>query len=197
MKLIPPTSDPKLLLHSCCAPCSAAIVECMLTNGLRPTLFFYNPNIHPEEEYTKRKEELMRFAKGVGVEAIDGDYDHGEWLAGVKGLERCRERGERCEKCFLLRLKVAAEYAHEHGFSLLATTLASSRWKDIEQVNRAGLLAVEPFEDVAFWAMNWRKGGLQERRATLLKEWGFYNQQYCGCEFSLLSSHNPCKEQEP
>ncbi len=169
----------------------------MLQNGICPTLFFYNPNIHPEEEYIKRKEELQRFAQEVGVDAVDGDYTHEEWLREVKGLEKCPERGERCTRCFLLRLERAAAYAHEHGYGLLTTTLASSRWKDVEQVNRAGLMAVEKYPNVTFWAMNWRKGGLQERRAVLLKEWGFYNQQYCGCEFSLASSRTPCMEQEP
>lgn len=179
-----PPAEGRLLLHACCAPCSLAIVECLLQNGIRPTLFFYNPNIFPEEEYIHRKEEIIRYAELQGIDCMDADYDHQQWLEDVSGLENEPERGARCLRCFYLRLKRSAEYAHEHGFSVVATTLATSRWKSLEQVSQAGRLAVEPFEDLVFWGENWRKGGLQQRRSELLQRYQFYNQNYCGCEFS-------------
>lgn len=185
------SSIDRVLLHACCAPCSSAIVEWMLQNGVRPTIFYYNPNIFPLEEYEIRKQESKRHAEGLGIEWIDGDYDHAEWLQGVCGLEQEPERGRRCEQCFTLRLTAAARKAKELGIEWFATTLASSRWKSLEQIERAGLAAeqtvnAEPSTlPVHFWARNWRKGGLQERRNQLLREYGFYNQQYCGCEFSM------------
>lgn len=87
--------------------------------------------------------------------------------------------------CFKMRLRDTAAYAHAHGYSVVTTTLASSRWKSLEQINEAGAWAVEPFDDVTWWDQNWRKGGLSERRIAIIKEYGFYNQQYCGCEFSM------------
>ncbi len=173
-----------LLLHACCAPCSSAIVEWLMANGVRPTIFYYNPNIWPREEYEIRKQESKRHAEGLGINWIDGDYDHEGWLGDVCGLENQPERGLRCELCFTLRLTAAARKAQELGFRYFATTLASSRWKSLEQIERAGHKAEEAVPGTTFWAQNWRKGGLQERRNQLLREYGFYNQQYCGCEFS-------------
>ena len=175
----------EVLLHACCAPCSSAIVEWMLANGIHPTIFYYNPNIYPREEYEIRKNESKRHAESLGIRWIDGDYNHEQWRQGVCGLEGEPERGKRCQQCFILRLTVAAKKAQELGISYFATTLASSRWKSLEQIERAGHQAEQTVEGVTFWAQNWRKGGLQERRNQLLKEFDFYNQQYCGCEFSI------------
>ena len=175
----------EVLLHACCAPCSSAIVEWMLANGVRPTIFYYNPNIFPREEYDIRKNESKRHAESLGLRWIDGDYDHEAWLGGVCGLEGEPERGRRCEQCFTLRLTRAAQEAKALGLTYFTTTLASSRWKSLEQIERAGHLVEQAVEGTIFWAQNWRKGGLYERRNQLLKEFAFYNQQYCGCEFSL------------
>lgn len=174
----------EVLLHACCAPCSAAIVECMLRCRMRPTVFFSNANIFPLDEYSLRKHELMCFLDAQGVPFVDDDYDHASWREAVKGLEHEPERGRRCSVCFEFRLRRAASYAATHGFTLLATTLTSSRWKDIDQINEAGQRATMSTPSVTFWAQNWRRGGLQVRRGVLLKENNFYNQQYCGCEFS-------------
>ena len=179
-----PEGCTEVLLHACCAPCSSAIVEWLMANGVRPTIFYYNPNIWPREEYEIRKQESKRHAEGLGIRWIDGDYDHEGWLGDVCGLENQPERGLRCELCFTLRLTVAARKAAELGFRFFATTLASSRWKSLEQIERAGHKAEAAVPGTTFWAQNWRKGGLQERRNQLLREYGFYNQQYCGCEFS-------------
>ena len=182
--IVVPEGCREVLLHACCAPCSSAIVEWMLAHDVRPTIFYYNPNIFPLEEYEIRKNESKRHAESLGIRWIDGDYDHDHWLEGVCGLEGEPERGRRCEQCFTLRLKAAAQEAKRLGIQYFATTLASSRWKSLEQIERAGRQAELAVEGTTFWAQNWRKGGLQERRNQLLREYDFYNQQYCGCEFS-------------
>lgn len=175
----------EILLHACCAPCSSAIVEWLLQHDVRPTIFYFNPNIWPREEYLIRKNESKRHAEGLGIRWIDGDYDHASWCQGVKGLEGEPERGSRCQQCFTLRLTATACKAQELGIQYFATTLASSRWKSLEQINYAGHMAEQTVTHHAlFWAQNWRKGGLQERRNQLLRAYNFYNQQYCGCEFS-------------
>jgi predicted adenine nucleotide alpha hydrolase (AANH) superfamily ATPase len=216
-----PADCSRVLLHACCAPCSSAIVEWLLDNGVQPVIYYYNPNIWPRQEYEIRKQESKRHADSLGISWIDGDYDHDAWLDGVSKCEwrvassdnspeeqnydvaTEPERGRRCQQCFYLRLLATARKARELGIRYFATTLASSRWKSLDQVNRAGEAAaamvsneaagmVNGVQPVTFWAQNWRKGGLQERRNELLRTFGFYNQQYCGCEFS--ASRLPTKE---
>ena len=187
--IVVPEGCKEVLLHACCAPRSSAIVEWLVQHDIRPTIFYYNPNIFPREEYEIRKNESKRHAESLGLTWIDGDYDHEQWQHDVCGLEGEPERGKRCELCFTLRLTVAARKAKELGIQYFTTTLASSRWKSLEQINKAGLIAQETIRSESnlsplFWSQNWRKGGLYERRNQLLKEFNFYNQQYCGCEFS-------------
>ena len=189
-EILVPAGLQQVLLHACCAPCSSAIVEWMLQHDVRPTIFYFNPNIFPLEEYTIRKEESKRHAESLGIRWIDGDYDHEQWLRQVKGLEKEPERGSRCLQCFRMRLMATALQAKELGISFFATTLASSRWKSLEQISLAGLAAQEAVEGTTFWVQNWRKGGLQDRRNQLLREYQFYNQQYCGCEFSMNNKGN-------
>lgn len=205
-----------VLLHTCCAPCSSAIIECLMRSGIRPTIYYCNPNIYPLEEYLIRKDECTRYASAFGLDIVDADYDHSDWLQWVRAeaaadgcgaIETERERGGRCLECFKYRLLKSAEYALEHGFSVLTTTLASSRWKSLEQIDKAGKWAVEralasldqsgadiqaesgslPESRLVWWEQNWRKGGLQERRGEIIREYGFYNQTWCGCEFSQTS----------
>ncbi len=174
-----------LLLHTCCAPCSAAIIEWLVAHGERPTLFYFNPNIFPRAEYEIRKNECTRYAQKLGLPIIDGDYDHPAWRAHIAGLENQPERGSRCLACFNMRMLATARLAKEKGFSRFATTLASSRWKSLEQIAQAGHQAAGVTGGVTFWEKNWRKDGLSERRRILLAENAFYNQTYCGCEFSI------------
>lgn len=179
-----------VLLHCCCAPCSSAIIEWMLANHVRPTLYYFNPNIYPIEEYQIRKDECTRYAQTLGLAIIDEDYDHNRWLTEIHGLENEPERGARCLQCFRIRLLKTARKAAELGIQEFTTTLASSRWKSLEQINAAGRWAAELVQnetgiELHFDDRNWRKGGLQQRRNELLKQNGFYNQLYCGCEFSL------------
>lgn len=187
-----PMGETTVLLHTCCAPCSSAIIEAMLKNGITPVIYYCNPNIYPQEEYEIRKNECTRYAESLGLEIVDADYDHENWLAEMKGLENEPERGGRCLKCFKLRLLRTAAYARQRGIKVIATTLASSRWKSLDQINEAGIWACEQVAKAAtegvcpvFWTQNWRKGGLQERRLQIIREYGFYNQLYCGCEFSM------------
>lgn len=184
-KVKTPTGADKVLLHTCCAPCSSAIVECLLRNGITPVIFYSNDNIFPKEEFDKRENECVRYAKSLGLEVVEDPYDHERWMNIAKGLEDAPERGPRCLECFKYRLCRAARYAQEHGFTVLTTTLASSRWKSLEQIDAAGRYACSLTENVVWWDQNWRKGGLQERRGEIIKEMNFYNQLYCGCEFSM------------
>lgn len=200
-----PGGGTRVLLHCCCAPCSGAILECMVANGIRPALFFSNANIVPRAEYELRRSELCRYARKFALEVIDDDDDHAAWLEAVRGLEAEPERGARCLQCFRYRLLRAARYAAANGYDTLATTLASSRWKDLAQVDQAGreacaAVSAEGIGSVAeggtgglfqvagrrvtWWGQNWRKGGLQPRRNEIIHEQGFYNQTWCGCEFS-------------
>ena len=183
----------RLLLHSCCAPCSGAIIETLAKDfraeGRDPSeamaIFWSNSNICDRQEYDKRKAEILRYAKLFGIEVIEDDYDHQEWLAEVaRGREDAPERGPRCLECFAYRLLRAARYAAANGFDTLTTSLASSRWKSLEQVDEAGRRACSQVDGVQWWGRNWRKGGLQPRRNEIIKEQNFYNQTFCGCEFS-------------
>ena len=184
-----------VLLHTCCAPCSSAIIEALMQNGITPVIYYCNPNIYPAEEYEIRKNECTRYAQSLGLEIVDADYDHENWLEAVKGMEDEPERGGRCLKCFRFRLLRTAEYARQRGIKVITTTLASSRWKSLDQINEAGFWAVgeinksksivPPDDSVIWWDQNWRKGGLQERRLQIIREYDFYNQLYCGCEFSM------------
>ncbi len=189
-----PMGETRVLLHTCCAPCSSAIIEAMLKNGITPVIYYCNPNIYPFEEYVIRKNECTRYAQSLGLEIVDADYDHDNWLEAVRGLEDEPERGGRCLKCFKLRLMRTAQYAAERGIKVITTTLASSRWKSLDQINEAGLWACEAINKassadadkaVVWWDRNWRRNGLQERRLQIIKEYDFYNQLYCGCEFSM------------
>lgn len=175
----------KILLHACCAPCSAPIVEWLMNNGYNPTLFFFNPNIFPSKEYVRRRDELARRAEKLGLSFVEGDSCHDDWLAAMAGLEAEPERGERCARCFEYRLAESARFAAEKNFDVFTTTLAGSRWKNFDQICTAGHRAAAQYGGVDFWDKDWKKGGLTERRATLLRENGFYNQLYCGCEFSF------------
>lgn len=161
-----------------------------MRSGITPTIYYCNPNIFPKEEYEIRKDECTRYAQALGLDIIDADYDHENWLEAIKGLESEPERGGRCLKCFKLRLLRTAQFAQANGFKVITTTLASSRWKSLDQINEAGewackeVSAASYAQEVIWWDRNWRRGGLQNRRLEIIKEYDFYNQLYCGCEFS-------------
>jgi len=179
-----PVPGARVLLHSCCAPCSCEIMEGMKESGLDATVFYYNPNIDTREEYEHRKTENKRFADKLGLPFVDADYDNELWLERVKGLEEEPERGKRCTICFAMRLQRTALYAHENGFPVMATSLGISRLKNQEQVYACGRAAAQLYPDVIFWDYNWRTKGGADRSAAIAKREEFYRQNYCGCRFS-------------
>ena len=185
----PPSGGRKVLLHSCCAPCSGAVIEKIHQAGISLTIFFYNPNIHPKAEYDIRKNENIRFAKKAGIPFVDADYDAPRWFEKTKGHENDPERSERCGLCFDMRFVKTAEYAAAHGFKVITSCLGISRWKDFDQVTRAGQKAASLFPGVSYWGLNWRKGGGSNRMIALSKEENFYQQQYCGCVYSLRDTN--------
>ncbi|EGV30617.1 protein of unknown function DUF208 [Thiorhodococcus drewsii AZ1] len=183
------TDTRKVLLHSCCAPCSGGIMESMLESGIDLTVYFYNPNIHPSTEYARRKDENKRFAESLGVPFVDADDDRNRWIERVKGLEHEPERGRRCGLCFDLRLEGTARHAHAHGFPVIATSLGISRWKDLSQVDDCGRRAVAPYPGLLYWDCNWRKAGGSARMTEVARREGFYRQEYCGCAYSLRETN--------
>ena len=188
-KLEMPNKESKLLLHSCCAPCAGEIMEAVAASGIDTTIYFYNPNIHPKEEYEIRKDENIRFAEKLGFDFIDADYDKDNWFERIKGLENEPERGKRCTVCFDMRFERTALYAHENNFKIFATTLGISRWKDLEQINNSGLKAAKRYNGLGFWDFNWRKQGGSSRMLEITKKEKFYKQEYCGCVYSLRDTN--------
>lgn len=184
-KLLFPFSNQKLLLHSCCAPCSGDILETLISNQVDTTIFFYNPNIYPKSEYIRRKNEIKTFADQKNISFIDSDYDAETWTTEMHGLEQEPERGARCSKCFFMRLKKTVQYASAHHFPNIATTLGISRWKDMDQVNQCGEEAIKNYPEINFWNFNWRKAGGSQRMYDVAKRENFYKQEYCGCISSL------------
>ena len=179
----------KLLLHSCCAPCSGDIMLRLKESNIEYTIFFYNPNIHPKKEYLLRKEENQEFARKHNIPFIDADYDTKNWFQKIKGLEWEPERGKRCTSCFDMRFVKTAEYAFKNNFSLVSSTLGISRWKDMNQINQSGINAASQFDGVEYWTFNWRKNKGSESMITVSKKEQFYMQEYCGCVYSLRDTN--------
>jgi hypothetical protein len=185
-----PAGHTKLLLHSCCAPCSGEVMEAIKASGIDFTIFFYNPNIHPRKEYELRKAENVRFAAQLGVPFVDADYDQDNWFARAKGMEHEPERGIRCTMCFDMRFARTALYAHEHGFPVMTSSLGISRLKNLEQINDCGHRAAASYPDMMYWDYNWRKGGGATRMVEISKREHFYQQEYCGCAYSLRDTND-------
>ncbi len=164
-------------------------MEAMLASGIEYTIFFYNPNIHPLKEYELRKEENIRFAEKFGVPFVDADYDRDNWFERAKGMEWSPERGERCTMCFDMRFERTALYAHENGFPVITSSLGISRWKDMKQINDCGVRAAANYPEMLYWEFNWRKGGGSARMIEISKRERFYQQEYCGCIYSLRDTN--------
>ena len=191
-RAIPPEGVTRILLHSCCAPCSGAMIEEMMsaTKQLEVVVFFYNPNIHPKQEYMIRKEENKRFCDTLNIEFVDCDYDVKNWYHRMKGMEYDPERGRRCTECFDMRMERTALYAHEHGFHAIATTNATSRWKDVKQVDDSGFRAATQYEGLHYWAFDWQSDEMTMRKYHISARERFYKQEYCGCSYSLRDSND-------
>ena len=188
-KLELPNGEQKLLLHSCCAPCAGEIMEAVAISNIETTVFFYNPNIHPQEEYEIRKDENKRFCEKLGFNFIDADYDKDNWFERIKGLENEPERGARCSQSFDMRFERSALYPKENGFKVYATTLGISRWKDMDQINGSGEKAANRYDEIKYWDFNWRKKGGAARMIEISKREQFYQQEYCGCVYSLRDTN--------
>lgn len=172
----------KLILMSCCAPCSAGAIK-QLVNGEIPGIedfivMFFNPNIYPNSEYQKRLNEQIKYCEKLGVKYIIGDYDHDDWLRAVRGLENEPERGLRCSKCFAYRFCFAREYAKKHGFNAIASVFGVSRFKSQSQVDKS---AESVCSDIKYLPIKWD----ENLRVKINRESNFYRQNYCGCEFSF------------
>src|SRR3990167_1948057 len=189
VKLTPPNGESKVLLHSCCAPCSGELMEAFVYSKIDFTIFFYNPNIHPKEEYEIRKNENIRFAGKMNIPFIDADYDRDHWFKRARGMEWEPERGKRCSMCFDMRFERSALYAIEHGFKIFTSSLGISRWKDMTQVNQSGMRAASRYPGLVYWTYNWRKGGGSQRMYAISKREQFYQQEYCGCVYSLRDTN--------
>jgi len=176
----------KILVLSCCAPCSCGALKRLAEEGAQVTVLFYNPNIYPQAEYEKRLGEQRRLCAALGVGFAQLPYEPQVWDSAVKGLEQEPERGKRCLVCFYMRLQRAAQYAREHKFDLFASVLGVSRYKDLEQVNAAAR-QVWIETGTRYYGRNWRKDGVEELRRALVKEFKLYQQDYCGCKYSLAA----------
>ena len=172
----------KLLLHSCCAPCSTACIEKLLEH-FDLTIYYYNPNIDTLEEFNLRATEQVRYCKKVGIDCIEGEYDKQAFLTAVLGKEKEKEGGARCKECFYLRLKSTAKYAKEKGYDYFATTLTVSPLKNACLINEIGVELEKEFS-VRYLVTDFKKDNGYLRSITLSKQNDLYRQNYCGCEFS-------------
>ena len=188
-RLKPPNEETPMLLHSCCAPCSGDIMNELTRSGIQYTILFYNPNIHPKREYDLRKEENKKYANRLNVPFIDLDYDKDNWFKHTEGYENEPERGYRCTLCFDFRFERTASYAAANGFKVFSSTLGASRWKNIDQINNCGVRAAKQYDNLIYWTYNWRKGGGSNRMIEVSKTNAFYQQEYCGCVYSLRDTN--------
>ena len=171
----------RILLLSCCAPCSCAVIKTLSEQKVDFSVVFYNPNIRPEAEYKKRCAENKRVCRQYGVEFTELEYDNQRWCEATAGLENEPERGARCSICFYLRLKRVMEYARVNGFVAVSSVLGVSRYKNLAQVNEAAAKA-SSVTGIKYIEIEGRKLGMQDLRQTLIKELNLYNQNYCGCK---------------
>ena len=178
---------PSFLLHSCCGPCSSSVLE-YLTKYFRVTLFWYNPNLYPEEEFNKRlatqKELLEKMPLSSPVEVLSESWKHEEFVASAAGYEREPEGGKRCEQCFALRLRRCARTAKEHHFDYFCSTLTVSRYKNAPLINTIGERIAEETE-TRWLPSDFKKRGGEQRSSELAEYYQLYRQVYCGCEYSL------------
>lgn len=178
---------PTLLIHSCCAPCSSYVLE-YLSEYFKITVFYYNPNIYPESEYTKRIAEQQKLIRDMKfrypVSFLAGEYDKEKFYEMAAGMEDLKEGGARCMKCYELRLSEAARQAVAGGFEYFTTTLSISPMKNAQKLNEIGLRVGEEC-GVKYLVSDFKKKNGYKRSIELSKEYGLYRQDYCGCEFSM------------
>ena len=192
-------NTPTLFLHACCAPCSSYVLE-YLSGYFNITLFFYNPNISPEDEFQKRIDELKRLISQMPlknpVKSIEGKYDPEHFFEMAKGMEDMSEGGERCFKCYEMRLRETAQTAKDSGFDYFTTTLSISPHKNAQKLNEIGKeLAAE--YGVNYLYSDFKKRGGYKRSCELSTEYGLYRQDYCGCVFSKAEAERRKNQPRP
>lgn len=179
---------PRLLLHSCCAPCSSAVLE-RLTPDFDITVFYYNPNIAPRDEFLRRADEqrrlIVEMSHAGAIDFLEGDYDDQSFYALAKGLEEVPEGGERCTRCFALRLGRAAQVAQAGGYDYFTTTLTISPLKDAGRLNAIGAQLAQQ-TGVAYLPSDFKKKNGYKRSCELSRQYGLYRQDYCGCIYSRM-----------
>lgn len=173
----------KLLLHSCCGPCSSGVLD-RVTKDYDVTVYFYNPNIYPEAEYEKRAKTQREYLDQMGVTYVIADYVPDDYENMIKGLEDQPEGGNRCLKCFELRLRKTAEFALNHGFDCFTTTLSVSPHKDYIAINKIGK-QIEAEYGIKYLEENFKKQDGYLRSIQNSKKYGLYRQNYCGCKYSM------------
>ena len=185
-------SRPSLLLHACCAPCSSHVLE-RLSEFFKITIFYYNPNIHPDAEYNRRLEELKnflpRFPLAKDIKLVEAPYIPDEFFDGIKIKENPElasepEKGERCRRCYELRMKKAADYAASNNFDFFTTTLSISPHKDSQKINEIGF-SIEGLIPLHYLPSDFKKKGGFLRSRDISAEYGLYRQDYCGCVYSM------------
>ncbi|MBD3296241.1 MAG: recombinase [Candidatus Omnitrophica bacterium] len=180
----------RILLHACCGICASSVIERILTDGHRIQVYFYNPNIHPVDEYRRRRDACKKVAGEWDVGFTEGPYDREKWFSEVRGMEYLPEGAERCAECFRIRLERTFQKMGKDGFDAFCTTLTVSPHKDAEMVNRIGRrIGGEAFINADFK----KKGGFQ-RANELSSEWGLYRQHYCGCVYSEEQMYRKSKD---
>ena len=190
--LLDDNTAPRLLLHSCCAPCSSYTLE-YLSQYFDITVYYFNPNISPEEEFEKRFAEQKRLIEALPakhpVKLVKGDYDYAVFTEMAKGLEDVPEGGERCFKCYRLRLEAAAALAKAEGFDYFCTTLSISPLKNSQKINEIGYETAEKY-GVKWLPSDFKKREGYKRSIELSREYGLYRQNFCGCAFSRAAKEN-------
>lgn len=179
-------SKPSLLLHSCCGPCSSSVLD-KIKEYFDITVIYYNPNIHPQEEYEHRKAEQIRLLKILDIKFMDCDYNPEEYFKFVRGLECEKEGGARCEKCFYLRLNYTAKRAKEKGFDFFGTTLTVSPHKNAQLINELGEI-ISKVHNINFLYSDFKKENGYLNSIKLSEEYNLYRQNYCGCIYSKVNN---------
>jgi predicted adenine nucleotide alpha hydrolase (AANH) superfamily ATPase len=187
---------PTLLIHSCCAPCSSYCLE-LLSSYFKITVFYYNPNIYPAEEYQMRSMEQKRFCESFPgkypITFVEGKYDTNEFYEMAKGLEQAKEGGERCYKCYELRLRKTCEYAKAHNFDFFTTTLSISPMKNAKWLNEIGGKLEEEYK-ISYLYSDFKKKNGYKRSTEISNEYGMYRQYYCGCVYSKTQRDKEIEE---
>lgn len=173
---------PKMLLHTCCAPCSTHVLE-LLRNIFDLTLYFYDPNIHPREEYEMRRDEMKVYAEKFSIPFVEGPYEMEKWFEVTKGHEADIEGADRCFICYEMRLREVARFAGENGFEYFGTVLSISPHKNAQKINETGMYLAGEF-GIKYLAADFKKRDGFKRSTALSREHGLYRQDYCGCVYS-------------